>query len=153
MCFTINTAMCLLQILNALSVITELLNFPHTHKFWDLNQFWVVWSKYSQHINSFRPRKSQENKGRVSRRNVQLCSSACLLNRSQLAGKLAALVFFFALYGHKSGWVRERDSKSEDGGVVYCFWRKRCRVTCCLSTFGACCLPVTSFLSLDEQTA
>lgn len=35
---------------------------------------------------------------------------------------LASTVFVFALYGHKSGGVTER----EGGGVVYCFfWRRR----------------------------
>lgn len=92
----------------------------------------LISNKHTANINSFRLRERRANWDGVTRRNLQpVCSAAAA------AADAGFPCLFFALYGHKSGWVRERDSRSEDGGVVYCFWRKRCRVTLCSWTFGA----------------
>lgn len=88
----------------------------------------VVSSEHTANINSFILRESL-----VARRNVQLCLSSCLLSSSSSSLLEAGFPCLFCLIWSQE-WLskKERDSLCiEDGGVVYCFWRKRCRVTSC----------------------
>lgn len=92
-----------------------------------------ILNKHIANVNNSGLREKQANWCRVARRSAALplglvCSAASLL------GSWLPLVFFFCLIWSKD-WLSKRErqtaSESEEGGVVYCFWRKRCRVTCC----------------------
>lgn len=76
-----------------------------------------------------------------TRKEAQPCLSSCLLSSSGrcsnssssslLAGKLACPVFFCLIWSQEWLSKKERHSRLGGGGVVYCSWRKRCRVTSC----------------------
>lgn len=140
----INTGMCLLQTQKQdvpdLGAVTKKcsLSPPHTHtlrkSIWFSDKHLNFKQTYSQ-TSTVSLRKA----GKLGTESLQeICNSLQLLARWFSGGSSSPLAWlpptFFALYGHKS-WLskreRERVSGSEDGGVVYCFWRKRCRVTCC----------------------
>lgn len=153
----INTAMYLCQTEHSVNVpgpgvITET-GLPHSYMQISKHMPWVFGS-----VTSNFKQKHSRIQGSVSGKGGQIgteslaeiCNAASQPVCSAAAGLLGSWLplSFFALYGHKSGWVRERDtaSVSEGGGVVYCFWRKWCSVTGCTWTFGACRHLVTSFL-------
>lgn len=120
---------------NALWLLSLFLTLPSTNiysRYKHGTNTWisdkVVSSEHTANINSFILRESP-----VARRNVQLCLSSCLLSSSSSSLLEAGFPCLFCLIWSQE-WLskKERDSLCiEDGGVVYCFWRKRCRVTSC----------------------
>lgn len=93
----------------------------------DFAKWWLIvflWNRQKT-CNSFRLWESQANRKRAIRRILQLCLSGSLFSSRWLP----LPDFFSLIWSQERLSNRERDSGSEDGGVVYCFWRKRCRVT------------------------